>query len=591
MKEEQIAVEVVPISLPPKKEQVKRNAQFAGDKKKTRYHLPEALDTYSPVGYRTRVSFTEKEAAQLMPLLGLQRPDTFVASSEPTEQELFEESSLGVLSSRQSTNYLGHKQITLGLADSATMTDLLQKLNPARPLKDPSHTHILLTRPYRTPFTMLLTFIGHRPFTSLATVPIRAFRKTVQHIDDMPTVGYLQHVHAGILADTMERATVIASGGKRRANIIMEASCGQTRKKNRKAISQIESFVGLTQRQRAAGWRIAFVAQIGAVPEDEISKIDTGLLRKFGANLLAFRSERIQPGINQEESAPPQYQERQSMTVPDELTVQCGRAAYNAFVHWTGCDRERSKQLMLMERVDVLTPNGKQRLRDIRGMLDEVTDRIIKNIPLWADLATNKALSRNAARGKKAFALAGQRIYIGGLDEKAIEQAGLNWELSIRAFGAASARSALVAELMGCVNLPETCDLLAGICLMAGPINQNDIGKTFYGHKDILASTFPDKNPTSLLVWTLKAKTVADPIGNEEQLMNAARKGALVDLRPGPHEVVEILKKGSRHPLRSMPKNRERAFSDIANFASDPDHNAISGNAGEKWKGNDVLWP
>jgi hypothetical protein len=33
-------------------------------------------------------------------------------------------------------------------------------------------------------------------------------------------------------------------------------------------------------------------------------------------------------------------------------------------------------------------------------------------------------------------------------------------------------------------------------------------------------------------VWTVKAKTVADPIGNEEQLMNPAQKGALVDLRP-----------------------------------------------------------
>ena len=43
---------------------------------------------------------------------------------------------------------------------------------------------------------------------------------------------------------------------------------------------------------------------------------------------------------------------------------------------------------------------------------------------------------------------------------------------------------------------------------------------------DLLQSAYPDAAPTSLLVWTLKAKTVADPIGNEEQLMNPKRKGA-----------------------------------------------------------------
>ena len=84
--------------------------------------------------------------------------------------------------------------------------------------------------------------------------------------------------------------------------------------------------------------------------------------------------------------------------------------------------------------------------------------------------------------------------------------------------------------------------IFSHICLMAGPVNQNDIGKTYYGIPDLLAENFGSRDPTSLLVWTLKAKTVADPLGNEEQLMNRARKGALVDLRPGPHEVIQVMR-------------------------------------------------
>ena len=70
--------------------------------------------------------------------------------------------------------------------------------------------------------------------------------------------------------------------------------------------------------------------------------------RKLGANLLAFRSERVQPGVNQEEIAPPQYQNRQDMDVPDELVVMAGRAAYNAFTHWTGLSRNEAKETLLL---------------------------------------------------------------------------------------------------------------------------------------------------------------------------------------------------------------------------------------------------
>ena len=219
------------------------------------------------------------------------------------------------------------------------------------------------------------------------------------------------------------------------------------------------------------------------------------------------------------------------------------------------------------------------------GAMELITERIAKNLPLWADLPTGRALSRNTARGKKAFALAGQRIYVGGLSRPEVEAAGLDFAHAVRAFGAAAARSALVAEIAGTTEIPEGCDLLGGICLMAGPVNQNDIGKQFYGYKDLLEGEFGARTPTSLLVWTLKAKTVADPIGNEEQLMNPAQKGALVDLRPGPHEVVSLRVNGAGVVLRKRDGrvNNERAFGDVGNFVTSPEGREIPGNRGAPW--------
>ena len=120
---------------------------------------------------------------------------------------------------------------------------------------------------------------------------------------------------------------------------------------------------------------------------------------------------------------------------------------------------------------------------------------------------------------------------------------------------------------------------------MAGPVNQNDIGKQFYGYDDLLAENYVGLDPTSLLVWTLKAKTVADPIGNEEQLMNPARKGALVDLRAGPHEVVSIRRDEGLVPMRSTrgTVNNERAYADMGNFVRGVDGESIPGNEGEAW--------
>jgi hypothetical protein len=581
-------LELVAIAPPPGAERARRQCAPAGKgEKRTRYHLPDRLDSPAPVGYRVRVPLSRADADIALRLLALGPPTAFVATTPPTEQELFEESSLGVLTARQSTNYRGHRQVTLGPDTSAAVAGILRTLDGAeRTLDGAAYTHVLLSRPYRTPFTFLLTFIGHGALTSPFTVVRRAWQKKFAHRDDIPSVGYLQQLHIGVLADAVERAAIIASEGKRRANVQMRPFSGQLARANQPRLAALEALCGITAEDRAAGWRIALVAQVGEVDPTEQIAAPHDLWRRLGANLMAFRSERIQPGVNHEEKAPREYQARQTMDVPDELTVQAGRAAYNAFARWTGCDRERAKDLVLLERVDVLTPDGKRRLREVRDELGAVTERIVTGIPTWADLATGKKLSSSAARGKKAFALAGQRVYIGGLSRREVENQGLDWELAVRAFGAAASRSALLAELMGVVDLPADCDLLAGVCLMAGPVNQNDIGKEFYGYRDLLTQAFADRDPTSLLVWTLKAKTVADPIGNEEQLVSRERKGSLVDLRPGPHDVVRLrAADGTLTPMRQRDgrTNAERAYADVANFVTSPDGHEIPGNRGSAW--------
>ncbi|MGK0344132.1 MAG: hypothetical protein ACI855_000186 [Myxococcota bacterium] len=590
-------VQLVPIQSPPKDQQYGRNARFADDgERRNRYHLPSKLSSSSPVGYRTRISLSTTETEEALGLLSMGRPTGFGPATDITDQMLFEESALGVLSARQSTNFRGHKQVTLGPADSAKLASLMRGLShrDAAVLDGASHTNVVLCRPYRTPFTMLLTFIGHKAFRSLLTVPRRAFTKKVHHTDDIPTIGYLTELHVGILADAMERAPVIASAGVLRAQVHMTPFSGRHLTENKKALEPIYALCGVSRSDRRAGWRIAIIGQVGTALETERVTLSKTAARKFGANLLALRSERIQPGVNQEERAPASYQGRQTMSVDDELTVMCGRAAYNAFAHWTGVHRERAKDLLLLERVDVLHPEGKRRLREIRGELGDITDTVVANIPKWADYAMGKALTRNAAKGKKAFALAGQRIYIVGADKTECVAEGIDWQLAVRAAGAACSRSALVAELSGCTNIPEGCDLLAGICLMAGPVNQNDVGKTFYGFRDMLAGAHPSKDPTSLLMWTLKAKTVGDPIGNEEQLMNPARKGALVDLRCGPHEACSVRRSGDVIPFRQIGEqtSEARAFSDVGNFVTDAHGTDIPGNRGAEWPGKDtVLWP
>ncbi|MFV8754140.1 hypothetical protein ACNOYE_26655 [Nannocystaceae bacterium ST9] len=591
MSEDAKPLSLVTVVPPPPEQRVRRDARFVGPgERRTRYSLPTGLESASPLGYRTRIGLSREEGEQALKLLALRPPSGFGPLAAVPEQELFEESALGVLSSRQSTNYRGHRQITFGPGDSAEIAKLVRSMagSPREPVFDDAcYTHVILSKPYRTPFTLLLTFVGHKPVRSVLSVPLRAIRKRFAQAVDIPTIGYLQHLHVGILAETLERAVVVASQGRRRAQVIQTAFCPSRRSRNAAAIDELEQRCGLGAQDRQDGWAVAMIVQVGSALPDDRVELPAPLWRKLGADLLAFRSERIQPGINQEDKAPPQFQLRQDMDVSDEFTYQAGRAAYNAFSRWTGVERERAKQLLLLDRVDVLTPGGKERLRAIRKKLDLITDRVVEQIPKWADLPLARALSRNAERGRKAFALAGQRIYIAGLSRREVDEAGLDWELAVRAVGAGAARASLYAELMGVVDLPENCDLLAGVCMMAGPVNQDDIGKTFYAMPDLLAENpaLAGRDPISLLVWTFKAKTVADPIGNEEQLLNQARKGALVDLRPAPHEVVSVVVAGRRTGLRSRggKHNRERAFHDQDNFVRDAAGVDIPGNPGEPW--------
>lgn len=584
-------IELIRIMPPPMEQRARRDACFVeAGAKKGRYDLPDSLDSTSPIGFRTRVSLTEAEGEQALELLALRRPASFVpGAAVVSEVEHFEENALGVLSARQSTNYRGQRTIVLDGDGSREAAALLRQLHglDAPVLDHATHTHVMLSRPYRTPFTTLLTFIGHKPVISLATVPWRAFQKVVRGRDDIPSVGYLQHLHVGIWADQMERAVLVASSGRRMAQVFMRPFSDSAGNQNKKIIQALEKLSGMTAAMRSEGWRIALVAQVGEISPDLAPSIEPATYRKIGANMLAFRSERIQPGVNQEPSAPAQYHARQDMNVPDDMTVMAGRAAYNAFTHWTSVSRDAAKQMLLLERIDTLAPGGKERLRDVRSHLDKVTDFVLGSIPKWIDVPARGFLSRNAERGRKAFALAGQRIYMGGLDRQAVEAAGIEWHHAIRVVGAASSRAALVAELMGVVELPEDCDLLAGICLMAGPVNQNDIGKAFFGQKDLLQAAFPNIEPTSLLFWTLKAKTVADPIGNEEQLLSTAQKGALVDLRPGPHEVVHFRTAQGLRPMRQRGSavNNERAFADLDNFVRSVDGREVLGNRGEAWRG------
>src|SRR5262245_25912405 len=123
-------LELVTVEPPPPEQRLRRDARFAlPGEKRSRYSLPTALESGSPVGYRTRVRMSEAEGRAALQLLSLRAPTGFAASAPVPEGELFEESALGILGSRQSTNYRGHRQLSFGPDDSKTIAGILRGLN------------------------------------------------------------------------------------------------------------------------------------------------------------------------------------------------------------------------------------------------------------------------------------------------------------------------------------------------------------------------------------------------------------------------------------------------------------------------------
>ena len=129
------------------------------------------------------------------------------------------------------------------------------------------------------------------------------------------------------------RAAVIASQGMRRAQASMTPFCVGFKKENKALIKKLEALCGITLAERAAGFEVCIATQVGTAKTNEQIHLGHECQRRLSTNLLAFRSERIQPGVNQEQSAPAAYQVRQDMDVSEALTVMAGRAAYNAFSH------------------------------------------------------------------------------------------------------------------------------------------------------------------------------------------------------------------------------------------------------------------
>ena len=143
-------VQLIPVPPPPDGQRRRRAARFAAPgERRDRYHLPERLESSSPVGYRRRLPLTQAEADQAARLLSLEPPRAFVPGPPLCEGELFEELSLGVLSARQSTNYRGHRQVVLGPQDSERLLPLLARLQHTDrpPLANAAATHVVLSRP------------------------------------------------------------------------------------------------------------------------------------------------------------------------------------------------------------------------------------------------------------------------------------------------------------------------------------------------------------------------------------------------------------------------------------------------------------
>ena len=83
-------LELVTVEPPPPEQRVRRDARFAlPGEKRTRYSLPTALESGSPIGYRTRMSMTQDEGRAALRLLSLRAPTGFGPAEPIPEGELF----------------------------------------------------------------------------------------------------------------------------------------------------------------------------------------------------------------------------------------------------------------------------------------------------------------------------------------------------------------------------------------------------------------------------------------------------------------------------------------------------------------------
>ena len=81
-------LELVTVEPPPSDQRVRRDARFAlPGEKRTRYSLPTALESGSPVGYRTRVGMTQAEGKAALKLLSLAAPTGFGPAEPVRESE------------------------------------------------------------------------------------------------------------------------------------------------------------------------------------------------------------------------------------------------------------------------------------------------------------------------------------------------------------------------------------------------------------------------------------------------------------------------------------------------------------------------
>ena len=69
-----------------------------------------------------------------------------------------------------------------------------------------------------------------------------------------------------------------------------------------------------------------------------------------------------------------------------------------------------------------------------------------------------------------------------------------------------------------------------------------------------------------------------------------------MDLRPGPHEVMQVRRNGRLEAMRRREGrvNAQRAYDDAGNFITAPDGREIPGNRGSAWPQQwreEILWP